>query len=182
MSKYPKCGEDCEYTEDCMWGTDGSDISRMTHWDRESDDACQLYTQIVHRFIQAEYTAAEETDRHARDGMKNIILRTTLKDTPYDIAELQGKQQSLNPTGYVVDSMKCAVSFFWHTESFEEAVVDAANLGGDADTIAAITGGLAGAYYGYDAIPARWTEALAPEIRARLDALAEAAYNNRIAE
>lgn len=23
MSKYPKRGEDCEYTEDCMWGVDG---------------------------------------------------------------------------------------------------------------------------------------------------------------
>lgn len=161
---------------------EASDISRMTHWDRESDDACQLYTQIVHRFIQAEYTAAEETDRHARDGMKNIILRTTLKDTPYDIAELQGHQGNLNPTGYVVDSMKCAVSFFWHAESFEEAVVDAVNFGGDADTIGAITGGLAGAYFGYSAIPTRWTDALAPEIKARLDALTDAAVVNRTAE
>jgi ADP-ribosyl-[dinitrogen reductase] hydrolase len=161
---------------------EASDISRMTHWDGESDDACQLYTQIVHGFIQAEYTAAEEIDGETRDGMKNIILRTTLKGTPYDIGVLQGKQGSLNPTGYVVDSMKCAVSHFWHTESFEEAVVDAANLGGDADTIAAITGGLAGAFHGFSAIPKRWTDALAPDVRARLDALADAAFANRTAE
>jgi len=121
-------------------------------------------------------------DKETRDGMKNIIVRSTLKDTQYDIGELQGKQGELNPTGYVVDSMKCAVSFFWHAESFEEAVADAANFGGDADTIAAITGGLAGAYYGYDAIPERWTKELAPEVRARLDALADAAFTNRTAE
>lgn len=161
---------------------EASDISRMTHWDGESDDACQLYTHIIHGFIQTEYTAAEEIDKETRDGMKNIILRSTLKDTQYDIGELQGRQGELNPTGYVVDSMKCAVSFFWHAESFEEAVADAANFGGDADTIAAITGGLAGAFHGYDAIPTRWVEALAPEIRARLDALTEAAVANRTAE
>ncbi|MBA2944276.1 ADP-ribosylglycohydrolase family protein [Streptomyces himalayensis] len=36
----------------------------------------------------------------------------------------------------------------------------AIDLGGDTDTVAAVTGGLAGAYYGLDAIPARWTESL----------------------
>ena len=159
-----------------------SDIGRMTHWDDESDDACRLYTHIIHEFIQTEYTAAEEIDKETRDGMKNIILRSTLKGTPYDIEELKGKQGDLNPTGYVVNSMKCAVFFFRYTESFEKAVTDAANFGGDADTIAAITGGLAGAFHGYSAIPTRWVEALAPEIRERLDALTEAAVANRTAD
>jgi ADP-ribosyl-[dinitrogen reductase] hydrolase len=55
-------------------------------------------------------------------------------------------------------------------------------MGGDADTIAAITGGLAGAYFGYDAIPERWIRELAPEVRERLDRLAEAALANRTME
>ena len=46
------------------------------------------------------------------------------------------------------------------TDSFEDALVYAVNLGGDADTIGAITGGLAGAVYGAEAIPPRWVEAL----------------------
>jgi ADP-ribosyl-[dinitrogen reductase] hydrolase len=40
--------------------------------------------------------------------------------------------------------------------SFAEAVLLAANLGEDADTVAAITGQLAGALYGYQAIPDQW--------------------------
>lgn len=52
-------------------------------------------------------------------------------------------------------------------------IIKAVNLGGDADTISAITGGLAEAYYGYDAIPQRWIEAIPADIRARLDAFAE---------
>jgi ADP-ribosyl-[dinitrogen reductase] hydrolase len=44
--------------------------------------------------------------------------------------------------------------------SFEEALVLAVNLGEDTDTIGAICGQLAGAYYGVDAIPSRWLEQL----------------------
>ncbi len=46
------------------------------------------------------------------------------------------------------------------TTSFEDAIRAAIDLGGDTDTVAAVTGGLAGAYYGLDAIPARWTQPL----------------------
>jgi ADP-ribosyl-[dinitrogen reductase] hydrolase len=41
-------------------------------------------------------------------------------------------------------------------ESFADAVILAVNLGGDADTIGAITGSLAGAYWGATAIPPLW--------------------------
>jgi len=58
-------------------------------------------------------------------------------------------------------------------EGFEDAVVRAVNLGGDADTIGAIAGGLAGVYWGYEAIPDRWLEKFTPEQRARLDQAAE---------
>lgn len=46
------------------------------------------------------------------------------------------------------------------TPSFEQSIRAAVDLGGDTDTVAAVTGGLAGAVYGMDAIPARWTDPL----------------------
>ena len=42
------------------------------------------------------------------------------------------------------------------TASFEEALLKAVNLGRDTDTVGAIAGGLAGLYYGYEAIPTEW--------------------------
>jgi ADP-ribosyl-[dinitrogen reductase] hydrolase len=57
------------------------------------------------------------------------------------------------------------------TDSFEEAIVDMVNLGGDADSTGAILGAMAGAHYGIDKIPDRWLNGLrnreAIDLRAR---------------
>jgi hypothetical protein len=57
----------------------------------------------------------------------------------------------------------CLASAVWAlrtTADYESALRVAIDLGGDTDTVAAVTGGLAGAVYGAEAIPARWTERL----------------------
>ncbi|MEE1810602.1 ADP-ribosylglycohydrolase family protein [Streptomyces sp. BE133] len=46
------------------------------------------------------------------------------------------------------------------TRTYENALAAAVDVGGDTDTVAAVTGGLAGAVYGFGAIPSRWTEPL----------------------
>ncbi|MEU1693522.1 ADP-ribosylglycohydrolase family protein [Streptomyces hirsutus] len=57
----------------------------------------------------------------------------------------------------------CLGSAVWAlrtTTCYEDAVRAAIDLGGDTDTVAAVTGGLTGAVYGITAVPARWTDAL----------------------
>lgn len=49
---------------------------------------------------------------------------------------------------------------FLTTNTYSEAVLKAVNLGEDTDTTGAITGGLAGLYYGYDSIPSEWIDVL----------------------
>jgi len=61
----------------------------------------------------------------------------------------------------VVESLEAALWAFAGADSFEEAILRAVNLGEDADTTGAITGQLAGAYWGEDGIPRRWRERLA---------------------
>ena len=54
----------------------------------------------------------------------------------------------------------CLADAVWavrNSQSFEEAVVNAVNLGDDADTVGCVAGALAGAMYGIQAIPSRWT-------------------------
>ncbi|MFF4185928.1 ADP-ribosylglycohydrolase family protein [Streptomyces sp. NPDC001691] len=57
----------------------------------------------------------------------------------------------------------CLGSALWAlrtTDSFERALGAAIDLGGDTDTVAAVTGGLAGARYGLPSVPSHWTAPL----------------------
>jgi len=76
------------------------------------------------------------------------------------------------PSGYCVDTLVAALWAVLGARTAEDAIVRAANLGGDADTVAAVAGGLAGAVWGAAAIPSRWLARLEP--RNRLAAAAKA--------
>jgi ADP-ribosylglycohydrolase len=51
-----------------------------------------------------------------------------------------------------------AIYAFLSTRDFRNAVIYAVSLGGDADTIGAMTGAIAGACYGIEGIPSQWRE------------------------
>ena len=66
----------------------------------------------------------------------------------------------LRSSGYIVDSLESSLYCFLTSDNYKDAVLTAVNLGEDTDTIAAITGSLSSAYYGYDAIPKEWIDVL----------------------
>lgn len=125
-------------------------IATMTHGGKKSTDICKEYAEIVHAFAFGEEP-----------------YPTTVKLSP-----------RAKPTGYVVDTWTHAVQAFCETGTFEEALVEAVNRGGDTDTIGSITGGLAGAWCGYHEIPARWIDALDESLKKEMDRLAELALKN----
>lgn len=69
-----------------------------------------------------------------------------------------------NPSGYIVHTLCAVFQSFIDTDTFEECLVDVVNRGGDADTTGAIAGMIAGAFYGLDAVPARWLKSLDKEV------------------
>jgi ADP-ribosyl-[dinitrogen reductase] hydrolase len=79
--------------------------------------------------------------------------------------------EQIHGTGYVVQCLEAALWCFDRSNSYGQAVLQAANLGEDADTTAAVCGQIAGAYYGADGIPADWLDRLA--LRETIEALAE---------
>ena len=65
-------------------------------------------------------------------------------------------ENQIRTSGYVIDSMEAAVWCLITTDSYKECMLKAVNLGDDTDTVAAIAGGLAGLFYGYEEIPKEW--------------------------
>jgi ADP-ribosylglycohydrolase len=95
-------------------------------------------------------------------------------DSPYISKETLGKfsrllrdnvgplpETAIKSGGFVIDTLEAAFWCFLTTDTYRDAVLKAVNLGDDTDTTAAVTGALAGLYYGQDAIPAEWLDCLA---------------------
>lgn len=110
---------------------------------------------------------AEAVLDHPRDRALNALV---------DEANRHGAEPSCKrPTqGFPPACIPTCLYLLLTTDSFEEAVSDVVNLGGDADTAGAILGAMAGAYYGVDGIPKRWLDGLQNRdgIEARARALA----------
>jgi ADP-ribosylglycohydrolase len=64
------------------------------------------------------------------------------------------------PGGTAPAVLRAVLQSFAATQNFRDAVLAAANLGGDSDVVAAACGALAGAHYGAGAIPAPWRNSL----------------------
>lgn len=69
-----------------------------------------------------------------------------------------GRSGVIRGTGFVIDALEAALWAVGEADDFRSAVLRAANLGDDADTTAAIAGQLAGARWGFDAIPSEWRD------------------------
>jgi ADP-ribosyl-[dinitrogen reductase] hydrolase len=99
-------------------------------------------------------------------GIPNATIPRSLhSDADPDVARVAAGShlalRDLNPTRHVVRTLETALWALQHTESFEQALIAATSLGGDADSIGAVTGMLAGSTYGLSAIPGRWLRRLA---------------------
>lgn len=69
-------------------------------------------------------------------------------------------RDEISSSGYVIATLEAALWCVYRTSSFEEALILAVNLAHDSDTVAAVTGQLAGAIYGRSGIPQRWLDKL----------------------
>lgn len=66
------------------------------------------------------------------------------------------REETIKTTGYVIDTIEASYWCLVTTDSYRDCLLKAVNMGDDTDTVGAITGGLAGLYYGYEEIPSEW--------------------------
>jgi ADP-ribosyl-[dinitrogen reductase] hydrolase len=87
------------------------------------------------------------------------------------------KENEISSSGYVIDTLEAAYWAFSNADSFEEAVLMAANLAEDSDTVAAVTGQLAGSYWGLKGIPEQWVDVI--HGKKEIEGIAKALYRSQ---
>lgn len=150
------------------------DVSSITHGHIRSVLACFIYLEFALEILKEKdkweaYKAMQKTVREFLDNdpicsqeeMDKFHRVLELKVGEYDIAPLHTLQEEeISSSGYVLHSLEASLWCFLNSESYSEAVLKAVNLGEDTDTTGAITGGIAGIYYGFENIPDEWVSEL----------------------
>ena len=140
-------------------------VGSLTHAHIRSNIACGLYYFMVCEVLDGKDRLIDRMQKGLDRGFtfyektladhENLLYYNRIRNleqfalTPAD---------AIKSSGYVVDTLEAVIWSLITTGSFEETLLKAVNLGDDSDTVGAISGGLAGLYYGFEAIPAQWIQ------------------------
>ena len=151
--------------------------SRTTHGAEEAVDACRAFAELLADAIEGSPRAGLLAPRSFK-GTEAVSSRAacmhpedTDKEWAKAIADIMAgcwrgrPRDEIRSSGYVAHTLEAAIWSVARTGDFRNAVLLAANLADDADTVAAVAGQLAGALYGLDGIPDTWLERVAWKAR-----------------
>jgi ADP-ribosylglycohydrolase len=141
-------------------------VSSITHGHIRSVMACFYYLEFARQIIEGrgKFEIYENLQKMLPSFLAEMgiepteiahfdrILKANITDLP--LSEIRSG-------GYVIETIEACIWCLLTTDNYKDAVLKAVNLGHDTDTTAAVTGGLAGMFYGFDAIPSKWVNALA---------------------
>jgi ADP-ribosyl-[dinitrogen reductase] hydrolase len=152
-------------------------IAELTHADPLAGDSCVLWSEAIR-------VAVTERRLDVSAGLDLLPAERRQQWTGW-IAEAEAPDAAprLRSNGFTVTALQAA----WHSiattpvpadnrdagtfgcQHLQQALHAAVRIGGDTDTVAAIAGGLLGAYWGASAVPARWRRIVHgwPGLRAR---------------
>ena len=111
--------------------------SMMTHYDKQTAQICQIYNKVAVRLLHNE-------------SIKQAIEKEI---TETEFVSIYNKKPIVPADGYVVNTFYWVLYYLYHFDDFQEIAIEAANKGGDSDTIAAIACGLKGVEIGFDRLP-----------------------------
>lgn len=144
-------------------------ISGLTHAHPRSQIACGLYAifisgilgsrekekplDILTRASRVAFVHYGESGIYGEEFVEELREYDRLRDME---RFAQFSEDQIRSSGYVVDTLEAATWCFLTSSSYKECVLKAVNLGDDTDTVAAVAGGMAGCFYGYEEILEEW--------------------------
>jgi ADP-ribosylglycohydrolase len=152
--------------------------SAITHFDPRCRLACAAFNAAIAAALTAEPQPGPDAIVQAARGELDDAADTLGKLVPQDASEVEAARIALHDDlrraacddpdlyhkdlhihlhqGFVRIAFRLAFWELIHAGSFEAALVDVVNRGGDADTNGAVTGALLGSFYGEASIPPSW--------------------------
>ena len=131
--------------------------SAITHAHEISIMGCYIYTNYLLSILNG----LDKIESY--NLLKNIDYQKHFKKESMDVYKellednIQNyRMDKIKSTGYVKDTLETVIWVILNTNSYKQAIIGAINLGGDTDTIGAITGSIAGILYGMEDIPKKW--------------------------
>lgn len=136
-----------------------NNVSSLTHAHKISCLGCKIYCDYVKQLLSG--VSKEEAMEFIKKQNYNLYYPKDVVDKysrilTSNISKL--KMVDIRSTGYVVDTLEASLWCTLNSNSYEEAVSMAVNLGIDTDTIGAITGSLNGIIYSRVNIPNNWLD------------------------
>ena len=132
--------------------------ARLTHHVPEAEDAAAYMASVIVRSLQGnlskELVFSPQGVQIHHEEIFSVVSRSLDEWKVIPESEIQ------TLPGRTLWTLEAALWCIHTTDTFRDAVLKALSLGGDADTVAAVTGQLAGAFYGKQAIPMDWLDAL----------------------
>jgi ADP-ribosyl-[dinitrogen reductase] hydrolase len=130
--------------------------SAITHADPRCKRGCAILNLTIAALIRGESNPLDSALAAAYPAQSDAPeLFEALHGLPEETAVTE-----LNNSGYVVDALQAGLFYALDADTATDAIVRAVNAGDDADTVGAITGAVAGARFGADALPQSWLTAI----------------------
>jgi len=139
------------------------EVSSITHAHPISLISCGIYIDIAKKVLKGQ--SINEAYKNMKASSKNYYLKKFPEQIKYferildsDISKLP--RNEIDSGGYALNTLEASLWCLLNTDNYSDAVLTAVNLGDDADTTGAVTGGLAGIIYEFDSIPKNWVDKL----------------------
>lgn len=132
------------------------DYTVLTHRHPRAILGSYLYLELLHALLYGQSLSAAVAS--LAPNLKPVLTSDVLAEWPNYAPFLlpsfaQTSRDEIKSTGYVVDTFGAALWSVTQAQSLKEAILLAANLGGDTDTIATITATLAAIRFPDDSVP-----------------------------
>jgi len=140
-------------------------VSSITHAHIRSVISCFYYLEfmlqimnehtIMNAYHNLKQTIPDFLHSISIDQLEVGFLDGLLQNNIYEFPE-----ENIESTGYVIHTLEASIWCLLTSDTFEQSVLKAVNLGDDTDTTGCVTGAIAGLYYGYKNMPQKWIENL----------------------